>query len=327
MIKAWSDAITRGDADAVRDLLRRGVEVDARDRHGQTALMLAAHAGHRDVVAALVEYGAALDVTAKYGLCALMLAVVAGRPEMARHRARAGADPSRRGTGAPGFAGKTARDLALARGDDALAAELVEPETVLAFWFGAAAGDPATASARESFWFGVSPETDALVRGQFAIAVETAASGALDGWLGQPRSALALVLLLDQFPRNIHRGTAAAFACDARARAAARHATGAGYLEALGPLESSFLLLPYQHSESLDDQRESVRLAARLRAEAPPAWRPVLTEYLAFAQQHLALIERFGRFPHRNAVLGRTSTAGELAHLASGGTSFGQGPG
>ena len=126
----WADAVTRGDSDAVRDLLRRGVDVDTRDRHGQTALMLAAHAGHRDVVAVLVEHGAALDVTAKYGLSALMLAVVAGHPEVARLLARAGADRTLRGTGAPGFADKTARDLALARGDDALAAELVEPETI-----------------------------------------------------------------------------------------------------------------------------------------------------------------------------------------------------
>jgi uncharacterized protein (DUF924 family) len=327
MTKVWEDAIGRGDVDAVRDLLRRGIDADARDRHGQTALMLAAHAGHRDVVAALVEHGAALDVTAKFGLSALMLAVVAGHPEVARLLARAGADRALRGTGAPGFAERTARDLALERGQSELARELVDPETVLAFWFGDAARDPAAAKAREAFWFGASPEIDALIRTEFTAAVDTAGSGALEGWLGQPRSALALVLLLDQFPRNIHRGTAAAFAHDAHARAAARHATGAGDLEALGRLEASFLILPFQHSESLDDQRESVRLAALLLAEAPLPERAALAEYLVFAEQHLAIIERFGRFPHRNAVLGRTSTTEEQEWLATGGATFGQGSG
>jgi uncharacterized protein len=122
--RSFEDAIRRGDPAAVRALLDRGADVDARDRHGQTALMLAAHAGHREVVEALVARGARLDVTAKFGLSALMLAIVAGHPEVAQRLARAGADLSLRGTGAPGFAGKTARDLALERGMDELAAEL-----------------------------------------------------------------------------------------------------------------------------------------------------------------------------------------------------------
>jgi ankyrin repeat protein len=124
MTAAWQDAVTRGDAAAVRVLLRDGADVDARDRHGQTALMLAAHAGHDAVVAVLLEHGAALDVTAKFGLSALMLAIVAGHAETARRIARAGADRSLCGSGAPGFAGKTARDLALERGLHDLAAEL-----------------------------------------------------------------------------------------------------------------------------------------------------------------------------------------------------------
>jgi ankyrin repeat protein len=116
MTVAWREAVTRGDVAAVRALLRDGADVDARDRHGQTALMLAAHAGHDDVIVVLLEHGAALNVTAKFGLSALMLAIVAGHPETARLLARAGADRSLRGTGAPGFAGKTAYDLAVARG-------------------------------------------------------------------------------------------------------------------------------------------------------------------------------------------------------------------
>ncbi|HEX5801435.1 MAG TPA: ankyrin repeat domain-containing protein [Azospira sp.] len=124
MDKAWEEASRRGDADAIRRLLARGVDVDARDGHGQTALMLAAHAGHQELVELLIAQRAGLDVTAKYGLSALMLAVVAGHPGIARQLAAAGADLALCGRGAPGFAGQTASDLAAARGMADLAAEL-----------------------------------------------------------------------------------------------------------------------------------------------------------------------------------------------------------
>jgi ankyrin repeat protein len=120
----WEDAVKRGDVQIVLDLLGRGVNVDARDRYGQTAVMLAAHAGHRRLVETLVAHRANLDVTAKWGLSALMLAVIAGHAEIARLLARAGADLSLRGTGAPGFAGRSAYDLALERGMVELAMEL-----------------------------------------------------------------------------------------------------------------------------------------------------------------------------------------------------------
>ena len=128
MDRFWEDAVARGDAAVIRDLLARGADPDARDRHGQTALMRAARQGHAELVRALIEAGAALDVAAKYGLSALMLAAVNGREETARALARAGADRSLRGSGAPGFAGRTAADLARDRGLEALAAEL-EPSS------------------------------------------------------------------------------------------------------------------------------------------------------------------------------------------------------
>lgn len=118
MDAAWERAVRQGDADAVRALLRSGVDVDALDRYGQTALMRAAHQGHDEIVEILIDAGAALDLTAKYHLSALMLAVVAGHVEIARLLVRAGADLSITGSGAPGFAGKTAYDLARARGMD-----------------------------------------------------------------------------------------------------------------------------------------------------------------------------------------------------------------
>lgn len=120
----WESAIERGDADAVRVLLGGGADVNARDRHGQTGLMRAAHAGHRSVVEILIAHGADLDVTAKYGLSALMLAVVGGHADVARLLARSGADLSARGRGAPGFANQTARDLAEARGMREILADL-----------------------------------------------------------------------------------------------------------------------------------------------------------------------------------------------------------
>lgn len=126
----WHDAILRGDVAALQARLYAGADVDARDRHGQTGLMLAAHHGHEAVLVALVGAGAALDVTAKYGLSALMLAVVAGHEACARRLAEAGADRTLRGTGAPGFAGKTAADLAAARGWTELATQLA-PEGAL----------------------------------------------------------------------------------------------------------------------------------------------------------------------------------------------------
>lgn len=120
----WKDAILRGDADLLRDLLSRGIHPDARDRYGQTGLMLAARRGHLTAVLLLLDHGANLNVTAKFGLSAVMLAVIAGHKEIARVLARAGADLSLRGTGAPGFAGKTAADLAAARGMNDLAVDL-----------------------------------------------------------------------------------------------------------------------------------------------------------------------------------------------------------
>lgn len=124
MDTAWEDAIKHGDLQVVLDLLGRGIDVDARDRYGQTALMLAAHAGHRELVETLIAHRANLNITAKFGLSAVMLALVAGHAEVARLLAKAGADLSLRGTGAPGFADKTAYDLAVERGMLQLSAEL-----------------------------------------------------------------------------------------------------------------------------------------------------------------------------------------------------------
>ncbi len=124
MDTVWEDAIKRGDARIISDLLERGADVDARDRYGQTALMLAAHAGHQEVVEILIAHQANLNITAKFGLSALMLAIVAGHWSVARVLAKAGTNLFLRGTGAPGFVGKTAYDLARERGMMELSEEL-----------------------------------------------------------------------------------------------------------------------------------------------------------------------------------------------------------
>ena len=200
----------------------------------------------------------------------------------------------------------------------------IDPEAILSFWFGEAACNPEKAAAREGFWFGSSPEADAQVRERFAAAIDAAATGELDRWGETARSALARVILLDQFPRNVWRGTARAFAHDPLALAAARAAVASGLLAQLAPIEQAFLILPYQHSESLDAQRTSLQLCEEIARNAPTPWRALLDHYADFARQHLALIERFGRFPHRNATLGRTPTADELTYLERGGATFGQ---
>lgn len=120
----WEMAVKKGDVTAVLSLLSQGADVNARDRFAQTALMLASHAGHREVVATLMEHGADLNVTAKYGLSALMLSIIADYQDVAKLLAGAGGDLTLRGSGAPGFAGKTAYDLAVDRGMNELAAAL-----------------------------------------------------------------------------------------------------------------------------------------------------------------------------------------------------------
>ena len=201
-----------------------------------------------------------------------------------------------------------------------------DPRAILDFWFGDAAGDPEKAKARGRLWFEASREIDALVCERFTSWIEAAARAELWSWLGDPRSALARVVLLDQLPRNAWRGTARAFACDTLALATAEHATAQGYLAALSPVEQSFLVLPFEHSESISRQRASVRLTAEILAAAPPPWRPLVEGYHTYAVQHHEIVARFGRFPHRNTILGRASSAEEVAYLGGGGATFGQQP-
>ncbi|HSD43122.1 MAG TPA: DUF924 family protein [Burkholderiales bacterium] len=187
-------------------------------------------------------------------------------------------------------------------------------DEVLEFWFGAP--DSPEFGRPRAAWFTKSASFDALVRDRFLATHEAAASGALDAWAARPLAALALAVVLDQLPRNMFRGTPRAFAADARALAVARSVVAQGYDEVLLPVQRWFAYLPFEHAEDLAAQRESLRLFGGLAGDASGAGT------LTYAMLHYAVIERFGRFPHRNAILGRESTPAELAFLAQPGSSF-----
>jgi uncharacterized protein (DUF924 family) len=158
-------------------------------------------------------------------------------------------------------------------------------------------------------WFEADPAFDAALRDGFGALAARAAKGELDVWAETPSGALALVLLLDQAPRNLNRRDPAAFACDAHARAVARRALERGFDRDLPPLRRQFLYLPFEHSETLADQEDSIRLFATLPDGA------LHDHCVDFARRHHAVIARFGRFPQRNAVLGRRSTDDEARFL------------
>jgi uncharacterized protein (DUF924 family) len=186
---------------------------------------------------------------------------------------------------------------------------------VVAFWFGEPA-ERAHGRAREA-WFRKDPAFDDAIRSRFRGLPDEARAGGLDGWEnGGDDGALALLLVCDQFPRNLFRGDARAFALDSRALALARRLVAQGRDARLRPVERAFVYLPFEHAESLADQREAVRLFGALRGD------PDAGGYLDWAVRHLDVIERFGRFPHRNQALGRVSTAQERAFLAQPGSRF-----
>lgn len=183
-------------------------------------------------------------------------------------------------------------------------------ERVLSFWFGA--GWNGAEPAYRPEWFMPNPAFDGAIARDFGGDVERAMAGALADLADNPEGCLALVLLLDQFPRNLFRGTARAFAADARARTVARQALERGFDLTLPPVMRMFLYLPFEHSEDPPDQQRSVVLFETLDN----------AEWLDYAIRHRDIIARFGRFPHRNAALKRPSTAEEIAFLKTPNSSF-----
>ncbi len=175
---------------------------------------------------------------------------------------------------------------------------IASPQTILEFWF---------AESAQARWFDSTPAFDHTLRERFLEAYRAAAAGRLEDWEQTPPGALALAIALDQFPLNMFRGQPESFATEAAARAVADRAIARGFDRELEPIQRLFLYLPFMHGEALADQDRSVSLFERLGLE----------DSLHFARHHRDLIARFGRFPHRNAILGRDSTPEEIAYLNS----------
>lgn len=195
-------------------------------------------------------------------------------------------------------------------------------ETLLSFWFGAAADDVAVARSQAALWWSKHPDADQGIRERFEGLLQRSMAGPPPGWPDTPRGRLARVILLDQFPRSMYRGRPEAFIWDETAREAASAALASGDECHLRPIERVFLYLPFEHSESLEDQDLAVERFRELCAQAPETGHQVFEGFLDFALRHRDIIRRFGRFPHRNAILGRSSTAGEAAFLQEPGSSF-----
>ena len=176
---------------------------------------------------------------------------------------------------------------------------------ILAFWF---------EETQPQQWFQTNPDFDALIRDRFSGAYDKAKSGILDDWRKDADGCLALCILLDQFPRNMFRGTPQAFATDAKALVVAKYAISKGFDQVLPPVKRRFIYLPYEHSENLSDQRKCVELFEKMTKDDPLGY--------DYAVRHLKVIEAYGRFPHRNKILGRMSTPDEEEYLARPGAGF-----
>jgi uncharacterized protein (DUF924 family) len=187
-----------------------------------------------------------------------------------------------------------------------------EAKEVLDFWFGRE-GEPGYGEFREA-WFTKDPEFDRLIRDRFEALYEAAAAGDLDYWKEEARSCLALVIVLDQFPRNMFRGDPRSYATDRKAQETAEYAVDHALDRELPVFQRTFLYMPFMHSESLEHQRRSVELFRRLGGSE--------TDSSYYAVRHMEIIERFGRFPHRNEILGRQTAPEEAEFLTQPGSSF-----
>ena len=195
----------------------------------------------------------------------------------------------------------------------------IGPEDVLTFWLGAEGSAPL---ANATQWYKKDDAFDQTIRERFEGALELASRGALDGWKTAPRGRLALVILLDQLSRNMYRGTARAFAQDARACATTLEAIATGDEQSLSTVERSFLYMPLMHAEDVDLQHKCVAAFERLGRGAPEDLKQFVANGLDYAKRHAEIVERFGRFPHRNSILGRTSRPEEIEFLKQPGSSF-----
>ena len=197
-----------------------------------------------------------------------------------------------------------------------------DAHAVLDFWFGDSLAHGWPVVPRKPLWFGNDPATDSTIRERFGALVAQAVAGGLHAWEASPPDRLALLVLLDQFTRNLYRGRAEAFAGDARACALARDALDRGLDRQLPPIGRVFVLMPLMHAEDLALQDRAVELFRGLHKQAAVDERSLFAGFLDFAERHRRVIARFGRFPHRNLILGRVSSDEEQAFLREPGSRF-----
>ena len=190
-----------------------------------------------------------------------------------------------------------------------------EIERVLSFWFEPKPDSAEALGKRFGYWFSGGEATDREIREKFGSLVEQARGGELDAWAETPRGALALILLIDQFSRNLYRGRPEAFSADAKAVALTREGYDSGRFAEFDAFQHLFAGMPFSHAEDLELQKRAVAHAERTAMLATPACKGPMLGSVDFARKHLDVIARFGRFPHRNATLGRASTPAEAAYL------------
>lgn len=196
------------------------------------------------------------------------------------------------------------------------------PEEIRTFWIGEISSDDVVPTREHMrLWFGKDEAVDAHIVERFAPMIPRAIAGELDAWLEDDASAIAWFILIDQFSRNAFRNTAAMYAGDARTLEQARRLIARGHRH-LHPIERMFVYLPLEHAEDLDAQNECVALFRQLADDVPPQAKEAYQGYIDYAIRHQVIVERFGRFPHRNAILGRQSTPEELEFLAQPNSSF-----
>jgi uncharacterized protein (DUF924 family) len=195
-------------------------------------------------------------------------------------------------------------------------------QPLLEWWFGNADSPDEVAADKGKLWFGKRDSQDLEARERFGDWVEQALAGGLTEWTQRPEGWLALVLLLDQLPRMIYRNTPQSFSGDLRAQALVAQGIAADFDRQLQPIQRTFIYLVFEHCENLAVQNEAVSRFMDLLAEQPETDRAVFADNLDYAERHQKVIARFGRFPHRNALLGRESTAEELAFLSKPGSRF-----
>lgn len=216
------------------------------------------------------------------------------------------------------------KSFALTRTSGSPAMKNTRAQEIVDFWIGPAADDPAEAKARGKLWYQSTPESDDEIREQFGGDLARAEHGELDFWASTPEGSLALVILLDQFSRNLYRGTARAFSNDAHALRIAGEAIAAKQHEELPYMGRAFLYHPFHHAESLAHQDLSVSLFEALYESVEAPWQDQVLGFLKYAREHREVVRRFGRFPHRNRVLSRENTPEEQEYLDAGANSYGQ---